>query len=214
MNTPVVAEVADNALHVILQFLLTRGVFQNFLPGTLHPPGVVPVGIGLALLAGLGKRVPNTVEQDEHHTELVFLRDAQEMFHAPEQTPVVLLPNQIMQKNADAREAEVMGPAEFAVNGIRIPSVGLPHFELVDGGAGREVAPDEPRLFCIPHVGLFRRPLDPWRGAVARSGLATEERQEQQKRAKSFHGLEMIWSAIRFHRFFKRDARMTFLVSA
>jgi hypothetical protein len=44
--------------------------------------------------------------------------------------------------------------------------------------------------------------------------LAAEERHEQQKRAKSFHGLEMIWSAIRFHRFFKRDARMKFLANA
>ena len=64
-----------------------------------------------------------------------------------------------MQEDADGVEAElVRGPAEFAVDRGRVEGVGLPHFQLVDGGAGDKVAADQPGLLGVPKVGLLGGP--------------------------------------------------------
>ena len=48
----------------------------------------------------------------------------------------VLLPRQVVQEHPHRRHAEALGPAELLVDRGRIERVGLPHLELVDGGAG------------------------------------------------------------------------------
>ena len=77
-----------------------------------------------------------------------------------------------MQENADAGEAEALRPAEFAVDGHRIPRVGLPHFQLVDGGAGGEVCADEPGLFGIPAVGVLLGPFGAGMGLLMGRGAS------------------------------------------
>ncbi|MPN46201.1 hypothetical protein SDC9_193784 [bioreactor metagenome] len=51
-----------------------------------------------------------------------------------------------MEKNTHAGESEVLSPAQLAVNGGRVPGIGLPHLQLVDGRAGSKVASDKPGL--------------------------------------------------------------------
>ena len=58
-----------------------------------------------------------------------------------------------MEKNAHGVHAERLSPAEFGINARGIESVGLPHFELVDGVGGDVVAADEPGLLVVPGVG-------------------------------------------------------------
>ena len=96
-----------------------------------------------------------------------------------------------MQKNAYAREAEVVGLAEFAVNGIRISSVGLPHFELVDGCRRNEITPDEKRLRSVPVVRLLRRPVRGLRAGVRHNRRPQEQggNCRQPSRASPNHAL-------------------------
>ncbi len=46
------------------------------------------------------------------------------------------------------------GPAELGVDAPGVESIGLPHFELVNGVGGNVVAADEPGLMRVPVVGL------------------------------------------------------------
>jgi len=63
-----------------------------------------------------------------------------------------------MEEHADAGEPDLLGIAKLPVNRDRIEGVGLPHLQLIDGGAGAEIAADQPGLLGVPGVGLVRRP--------------------------------------------------------
>ena len=64
-----------------------------------------------------------------------------------------------MEEDAHGIKAEVLRPGEFAVDRRWIPCFRLPHFQLVDGCGGAEIATGEPRLFGIPCIGLVGGPL-------------------------------------------------------
>src|SRR5262245_39577462 len=86
-----------------------------------------------------------------------------------------------MQENTDAIEAYLFRPTQFPIDGRRIPGFSLPHFELVDGGAGAEVAADEPGLFGVPGIGLRGGPL------IARQCGAGESENRTKNKTHALH---------------------------
>lgn len=89
---------------------------------------------------------------------MMLLCDGQKFVHAFEETLWILFPKQIMQENAHAVEADLLRPAEFAVNRLWIKRICLPHLQLVDRCAGGEVAADEPAMLGLPFICFLDRP--------------------------------------------------------
>jgi hypothetical protein len=46
--------------------------------------------------------------------------------------------------------AQSKPPPQLAVNRLWIKGISLPHFQLIDGSAGDEIAAQQPGLLCIP----------------------------------------------------------------
>ncbi len=88
----------------------------------------------------------------------------QELVQAFEKPGRVLLPQQILQVHPQRVEAEGLRPAQLPVDGGEIKRVRLEHFQLVDGGAGQEIAADQPTV-------LFPPGLRPGLGPSARGGF-------------------------------------------
>src|SRR3954447_23071973 len=101
-------------------------------------------GCGRALLAKLGIGIPYGIKQDEDWLDAMFLADVQERVDALLKAFGILLPQQIVKKNAHGIEADGFGPAEFGIDAFGIEAIGLPHFQLIDRGRGDVVAADEP----------------------------------------------------------------------
>ena len=94
----------------------------------------------------------------------------------------VFLPQQIVQENADAREAKALCPAEFLVDLLWIKRIRLKHLELIDGAAGSVVAADGPWLLRVPGVGPVSRPGLRF-GAMSREHKQAQYGEEE----RSFH---------------------------
>src|SRR2546429_5682980 len=82
----------------------------------------------------------------------MFRCNRQKLVDALLETISVLLPEQVMQEDAHRVHAEGFGPAKFLVDLFRIKSRLLPHFQLIDRRARNVIAPNKPRLLCVPFV--------------------------------------------------------------
>jgi hypothetical protein len=148
----------EHTLDVRAQLVMPRRVSQDRGAGSLHPSGIVHVRLRRALRAELWMRIPHAVEQDEHHADTVAIGDLEELLDAPDERCRILLPEKIVQKDAHAVEAEAGCPSQLPVDRGRVERIGLPHLELVDGGARDEVGADQPTLLFLPRGGAFGRP--------------------------------------------------------
>ncbi len=128
----IVLEAAQDARHVRFHALPFLSVLENCDTGRLHPAGVVPVRRRRRLFARLRLRMPAAIEEYKHQTNLMAVGDFEEPVDALCESLGVFLPRQIVQEDAHRREAEIVSPAELAVDGLWIERVGLPHFQLVD----------------------------------------------------------------------------------
>ena len=176
VHAGVVLETADHAAGVFLQHRVALGVNEVARTGGLHPARVVHARLGIALLAQHGVGIPAAVEQDEQDANLVFGGDGQELVHPLEKARGVLLVGQVVQEDPHAVEAQVARPAEFAVDGGGIESLGLPHFQLVDGIVGQVIGAGHPAAVLPPFLGFFRRPAIASRGqGCSQKGQATSK---------------------------------------
>ena len=165
VDSPVGLEVADDAGDVALQLVMPLRVLEDHRARALHPAGVVQARLRRVLLAGVRERVPDTVEQHEHHADLVPVGRGQELLDPLEESLRVLLPEQVMQEDPDAVEAQALGPAELAVDRGQVEGVGLPHLELVDRRARARSCSRRARDVPRPGLGPRDRP-----GAWLRGG--------------------------------------------
>src|SRR3954447_23706972 len=110
------------------------------------------------LRAALRIGIPDAVEEDDHGANSVVAGDMEEALDVFEEGFAIVVPGEVVEEDANRVEAERLGPAELAVDGFGIERLGLEHFELVDGGAGDEVAADEPGLSVVPIIRLLRGP--------------------------------------------------------
>ena len=74
LNARVVAEPADNPVHVILEARPLVFVFECDAAGRLDPAAIVDARLRRALFAEVGERVPATVEEDEHGADAVVVK--------------------------------------------------------------------------------------------------------------------------------------------
>ncbi len=175
LHAAVVAEMADDILHIGFELVLEFSAGENVCAGALDPTGVVCVRTRFALFARLRERVPNAVKNNEHDADIVFVGHAEELIHAIDESFWILFPGEVMQENANAGEAEALCKTEFAIDGFRVPCFSLPHLELVDGSAWGEVAPDEQGLVGIPAVRFGLSPFGPGLERLLRTGAAAEQ---------------------------------------
>ena len=64
----------------------------------------------------------------------------------------ILLPDQVVEEDAHGVHADVLSPAELAIDLRRVEAIALPHFNLIDCVLGDVVAADEPGLGAVPLV--------------------------------------------------------------
>ena len=77
----------------------------------------------------------------------------------------LVLPNHAAQVHTHDIEAELLCPAQFAVDSSRIKGGRLPHLNLVDGSARLEITSRTIRVLRVPSFRFFFRP---WLVNVAR----------------------------------------------
>src|SRR5580698_4263543 len=118
------------------------------------------------LLAGMWKRIPDRIKENEERTDMVLVADFEELIHAMQEARRVLCPEQVVQKDTHGIHAQALRPAEFSVDRRQIEGVDLPHFQFVNGRARKEVAANEPGLMRIPFVGMSFGPTAGNRGVV------------------------------------------------
>src|SRR6185369_4785995 len=144
LNSFVVFEAVQNSFHVRFETGVTVRVFDDGQSRTLHPTGIMNMRFGIALFAERRVRIPHTVEKDKERADVVLVGNLQETVHPIEKAGGVLVPKEIVKENAHTVEAKLLGVAQFAIDRNGVKGVSLPHLELVDRGAGREVTPNEP----------------------------------------------------------------------
>ena len=66
----------------------------------------------------------------------------------------VLLPKEVVQKNAHGVHAQIFRPSELLINLLRIKRVRLPHLKLVDRVHRHKITAHQPRLLGVPRVCL------------------------------------------------------------
>ena len=156
---PVVRPVRrDHVLHVGPQPGFAAGVDGGLHPGRLQPPRVVDAGHGLGLRPGRGIGVPAVVEQHGHRADAAARGRGEEALEAPEEAGGVDGPGEVVEEHAHRVHAEPGGPRELPLDGREVERLRLPHLELVDRGARREVAPDDPGLPACPRRRSLGRP--------------------------------------------------------
>ena len=149
---------AHDTLFVGFQFGPGARIKEHDRTRGAQPAGIMNPRFRRGLRAGLGIVVPATIEDHEHHLDVVAVGDGKKSVHTLQKTDRILLVSQVVQIDPDDIHAQPFGPAQFFVDGRGIKRGGLPHFQFIDGGAGNEVATDEPGLLGIPFIGLFGRP--------------------------------------------------------
>ena len=90
-------------------------------------------------------------------------------------------PHGVVHEDAHRVEAEVLRPAEFAVDGLGVEGFLLPHLHVVDRGAGQEIAADQPRLLAVPRPRFRGGPL-----ACVAAAFAAAWRMVSRNSASSF----------------------------
>src|SRR6185437_1778975 len=131
-----------------------------------------------------GKRVPARIEEHEHGPDAMFGRNGQEGVDSVPEACRILLPEQVVEKHPHGIHAQALGPAQFLVDLLRIESVRLPHFKLVDCAGRNKIAAHQPGLLLIPTVGFFLGPAR--RDSKPQARECKNEHQDCATR--SFHG--------------------------
>src|SRR5215831_14874328 len=124
-----------------------------------------------ALRTQLGLRIPARIEKNKQGTDVVLRRDREELVETLLKSIGVLLPEQIVQEDAHRVHAQVLGPAQFFVDLLRIEGAGLPHLQFIDGVGGNEIAANQPRLLLVPLSSFLFTP----------TGTLRQRRQREQK---------------------------------
>src|SRR5580693_3467110 len=134
------------------------------------------------LFAKFGIRIPAGIEEHKKRPDFVLLRNAQENIHSLLESRRILLPEQVMQKHAHGVQAQRLSPTQFRIDALRIETLCLPHFELIDRGGRNVVAADQPRLSRVPIIRCLFCP-------ASRLCLRTKRKSENKRDAgeEAFH---------------------------
>src|SRR5256885_658110 len=92
------------------------------------------------LWAEMRRRVPAGIEEHKHGTNVMPRRDRQKLIDPLLEASCILLPEQIMQKNAHRVHSHGLRPGQFSVDRNRIEGRLLPHLQLVNSRLGNVIA--------------------------------------------------------------------------
>src|SRR4029077_11107802 len=92
----------------------------------LNPSGIVNAGDRRMLRPELWLRLPPAVEEHQENPHVVPRADGEELIDAAPEARRVLPPEQVVQKHTHGVHADGFGPAELAVDPLRIEGLRLP----------------------------------------------------------------------------------------
>jgi hypothetical protein len=164
----VVGESADDAFNVCLQPRILVWIGQRRGAWALNPSRVVDAGNRWMLRAEARMRIPAGIEEHQQRTNVMLRGDGQKLIKALPEAGGILLPKQIMQKDAHGVHAHRFRPSEFGIDLSGIEGCLLPHLELIDSRLGDVIAAHEPRLLHVPRVRLLLSPACGLAGQCAR----------------------------------------------
>ena len=130
--------------------------------GAGHPAAIVLArqGFGLSAEFRWFAGQIQVIEQHGHDTQAVFLGQFEQLVHALEEFVGVRLPNDKLQRHADAGIAHVVRPAQLFINCVGVERVLRPHINRIDGGA-RDIVDAFQRFEAvvpIPDATVFPTP--------------------------------------------------------
>src|SRR5262245_10288865 len=189
----------DRAVNVGSQAVVSSGVAENRCARTLHPAGVVDVRAGCTLFSRFGARVPDAVEEHEYHPDAMPVADREELLDAIQIT--FLLPQEVVEEDPHAVEAEPGRIAELPIEDLGIEAVRLPHLELVDRRRGSEVRTHEEWVLPVPGPGFLRR--------EALAGARSDRREQEQYEKPSFHARRSSRSALSSRKLETAETRLS-----
>src|SRR2546425_1102776 len=141
--------------------------------------------------------VPAGIKEHQHRTYVMPRSNRQEAVDAFLKTGGVLLPQQVVQKNAHGVHAHRFGPGEFLLDLFGIEGGLLPHLQLVDRGFGDVIASDKPRLLRVPGIGFLLRPTRCLRTRYSRAQTGHEQRCRHENAFESCHWVDSSGNHIR-----------------
>src|SRR6185369_8383436 len=106
----------------------------------------------------LGHRIPARIEKYQNRPDVMLVGDAQEYIDTLKESLLILLPEKVMQEDTHRVHAKALCPAQLAIDLLWVERFRLPHLQLVTGTCGDVVAPDQPRLLCVPTVCVISGP--------------------------------------------------------
>src|ERR1019366_6173748 len=148
-NARVVGKRTDHSLHISLQVRVLGGIFQSRRSRALHPSRIVYTRDGRMLRTKFGTRIKTGVKQNQHGPNVMLRSDGQERINSLLKASRIFIQKDVRKKNPHHVHARVFGPTELFINLLRIKCIGLPHFELVDGGCRNVIGTNEPGLLRV-----------------------------------------------------------------
>jgi hypothetical protein len=113
---------------------------------------------GFLLRTKLRKRIPNAVQQHKHGLNAMSIGDLQVLIRPLEQALSVLSPQHIMQVDTHGVQTNFSSPTQFMIDGLRVKSFCLPHFQLIGCSTGNKIRTGQPTLLSVPLIGPLCAP--------------------------------------------------------
>src|SRR5215469_1461447 len=148
----------DNSFDVITQPPLLRRIAQSLRSWALYPARVVHARYRRTLRTELWIRIPAGIEEDENWPDVVPRGEVEKLLDPLLEACRILLPDEIVQEYPHGVHTQPLRPSQLLVYFRRIKGRRLPHFQLINGVGGDEIAAHEPGLMLIPLVGLLGGP--------------------------------------------------------
>ncbi len=159
VNPLILAESPKDVLHIDLQPRKFR-LRPSRIPRRPNPPAVMNPLLRRWLSSNRGIRIPAIIEENKQRPNLVLRSNLQKRRHPLLKSFRVSLISQIMEINPNRVHPNPFRPSQLPINRPRIPTLRLPHLQLVDRSRRQKVSPDNPRLLRLPLVSLFSCPLN------------------------------------------------------
>jgi hypothetical protein len=105
------------------------------------------------------QRIPARIKENKHGTNAMPGRDRQELVDPLLEAGRIVLPEQVMEKHTHGIHTHGFSPGGLGVNLSGIEGRLLPHLQLIEGGLGNVIAPDQPRLSRVPGIRFLLRPV-------------------------------------------------------
>ena len=156
MDLMIMGETAHHPLHILFQPGPLRRIVRRAAARGLNPAGVVREGAGSGLFPQGELTFPAVVEEDEPGADSMTVGNFEVSLHAVQESGRVLFPEEVVKVDPHDVHSDLPGVPQFPVDGRRIETLLLPHFQLVDCGGWNEVGAEVPgRIVSVHDLEIF-----------------------------------------------------------